>query len=199
MATTSASDERACAPGMVSAGYAASYFGAPVAVELAREADLLLSGELPHEISHLDFWTLIYLHVAHTNDEAHGYAARRVPARSWSAVFAAVNQMRTLGDGLSKLVQISPIIRSNTRIRMAADLDTVRIDIFACEEIGDPQGRERYVESIALIVHCALLWMAKKPFQPAFVRVSQALAAIGDLQKSAAAIKARVPPAGAIR
>jgi AraC-like DNA-binding protein len=165
------------APGLLSTAYALSFFGAPQARRLMGAAGLWPEGAPPPPtISKVAFWHLCVEGMGRSGDESNGCTAQPLPQWTWATVFAAVNQMETLGEGLRKLSELTAVIPGEIDVSVTYSSAGVHLNFRSTGAGSDAARRERYVESIALAFHCVLLWVTAEIIRPVQVRLSDRLA-----------------------
>jgi AraC-like DNA-binding protein len=172
------SDARPALPiGHLSIDFVLGYFGAAQGRELmARAALWPRGGSPPRTVSKVAFWHLCVEGMSLSNDEANGCTGRPLPRWTWATVFAAVNQMETLGDGLRKFAELSAVIPGEINVTLSYSSAGVHVTFRSTGSGGDPARRERYVESIALAFHCMLIWVTGEVLRPIHIRLSGRLA-----------------------
>lgn len=161
----------------LSSYYVSYFFGEDRARTLLTGAGIVKeAGPLPATIAKLDFWRLLLTNINLTDDESHGCAPDRLPKSSFSVIFAAVNQMDTLLEGLQRYAELIPVLRAGITANVGYGADGVRLNFdFPAESEVMAERRERYLELIAMVFHCMLLWVTAEDLRPVRVRLSTRL------------------------
>uniref|UniRef100_B0T6N0 Transcriptional regulator, AraC family n=1 Tax=Caulobacter sp. (strain K31) TaxID=366602 RepID=B0T6N0_CAUSK len=153
----------------MSIAYVESFFGAEHAEALLSDAGLCSAGGMPDSVSRIDFWNLCIDAIHKYNDEGHGCTPRPLPKGSWTMIFTAVNHMGSVGEGLKRFSEFVQIIPSGMTVTVGHGIDGVHLN-YAMTDIS-ARG-EAYVELMALVFHCVLLWGTGKAIEPLHVRLS---------------------------
>lgn len=157
----------------VSLYYATNFFGRDTALRLFETGGLWRPGKnLPETISKTDFWMMCLDNINRNNDEGHGCTCRPLPKSSWGMIFSAVNHMETVGQGLYRFVELLPILSSGLTASLGHSAGQVHLTYSLDDRITDFERGERYIDLIALVFHCALLWGTARCLPPASVRLS---------------------------
>lgn len=161
----------------LSSYYVSNFFGEKRARTLLMGAGLVKGDEpLPATIAKLDFWRLLLTNINLTDDEGHGCTPDRLPKSSFSVIFAAVNQMDTLLEGLQRYAELIPVLRTGIAVSVGHGSDGVHLSFdFPGESEVMAERRERYLELIAMVFHCVLLWETAEDLRPVRVRLSARL------------------------
>lgn len=159
--------------------YVETFFGPERARALMLGAGLCdAAGRPPASVSRVDFWNLCVDGIHKYNDEGHGCTPLPLPKGSWTMIFTAVNHMATVGEGLKQFCEFVQVIPSGMSVSMGHGSDGIHIN-YAMNELSE-RG-ESYVELIALVFHCVLLWGTARTIEPVRVRLSSVL---GDRKDS---------------
>ncbi len=166
-------DARSFGAGQLSIEYVRTFFGPERADTLISDADLRLpNAELPQTISRVDFWNLCVDGIHKFNDEGHGCTPQPLPKGSFTMLFTAINHMDTVGEGLKRFCEFVQVIPSGMTVTLGHGSDGVHLSY----SMRDASARgESYVELIALVFHCVLLWGTAKPIEPVHIRLSATL------------------------
>lgn len=161
----------------LSSYYVSNFFGEERARTLLMGAGTVKGTEpLPATIAKLDFWRLLLTNINLTDDEGHGCTPDRLPKSSFSVIFAAVNQMDTLLEGLERYAELIPVLRTGIVVSVGHGSDGVHLNFdFPGESEAMAERRERYLELIAMVFHCVLLWETAEDLRPVRVRLSSRL------------------------
>jgi len=136
--------------------YAENFFGVRHAHALMERSGLGAEGDFPSYLTTIDFWNLCLDNIKLNNDEGQGCTPQPLPLSTWGMIFSAVNQMNTIGDGLKRFADLVPLIPSNVLVKIGRSRERVMIHYARADE---PSERgDRYLEIIALVFHCILLW-----------------------------------------
>lgn len=166
----------ASAPDSISIRYVEEFFGKALARELLRDAGLTDGAESPPtQVKHRDFWQLCLRNINMSGDEGHGCTPRPIAKSTWQMIFSAVNQMDTLSDGLRQFAELVPTISAGMVVTVGYGRNGVHLNYMV--EPGplgssDAARLERYVELIALVFHCVLLWVTDHHLEPVQIRLS---------------------------
>lgn len=157
----------------LSIGYIEKFFGQERARMLMLAAGLCdAAGRMPTSISRVDFWNLCVDGIYKYNDEGHGCTPQPLPKGSWTMIFTAVNHMDSVSEGLKQFCEFVQIIPSGMSVSVGHGSDGVHVSY----AMSEPSERgEIYVELIALVFHCVLLWGTAKTIEPVRVRMSSLL------------------------
>lgn len=160
----------------LSLNYVEGYFGKKRAHELLADSRLYSKyGVFPPTISKVAFWQLCVDSILALGDEAHGLTKRPVPIWSFATVFTAINQMDTLGDGLQRLVELTPLLPADIVARLSRGHEAIDLHFAYSSNVIVTPTLERYLECFTLVFHCALLWIAARPVTPIHIRLSNLL------------------------
>ena len=159
----------------LSIGYVTNFFGVERAGLLLNDAGLLDGAvALPPTVSRLDFWQLCLNNVNLCDDEGHGCTPCRLPKSTWTVIFSAVNQMETLGDGLRRFAELVPLIQSGVVVTVGYGDSGIHLN-FGSTDIRLDERFEQYLELMALVFHCVLLWVTAARIEPVQMRLSSLL------------------------
>ena len=159
--------------GQLSIDYVRTFFGTDRMEALLSDAGFrYANGGLPDSISRVDFWNLCVDGIFKYNDEGHGCTPQRLPIGSFTMIFTAINHMDTVGEGLKRFCEFIQIIPSGMTVTVGHGSDGVHLS-YAMRD-ASPRG-EAFVELIALVFHCVLLWGTAKALEPVHIRLSSAL------------------------
>jgi len=162
--------------GAVSLAYLDGFFG--VATARALLADMGLCGEggaPPPVVARRDFWQLCLRNINVGDDEGHGCTPRTLPKATWQMIFSGVNQMDDVGDGLRHFCELVQAARTGVAVSVGNGRNGVHLNYTASHEPEDPERFERYLEVIALVFHCVLLWVTGHRIEPVQIRLSALL------------------------
>lgn len=157
--------------------YVESFFGTERAQQLIQARLLTEKGDLPDNISKLDFWQLGIDNISQTNDEGHGTTMRPLPRFSWGMVFSSVNQLDSVGKGLELLPQLVSLVPAGIVATLGYRADKVNLNFHFSDYSDVRERRERYLELFSLAFHCLLLWVTAAALRVVEVRMSGALQA----------------------
>ena len=164
------------ATNLLSIGYLTSFFGADCAARLLAAAGMVTdNGTLPAAVTRSDFWQLCLNNINLHNDEGHGCTLHRLPKSTWTMIFTAVNQMETLGDGLRRFAELVPLVPSGLSVTVGYGDSGVHLNFGSAQVLQDSEQFERYIELIALVFHCVLLWITDEHIEPVQMRLSSLL------------------------
>lgn len=157
----------------LSIDYVEMFFGQERARALMLGAGLCdAQGRIPASISRVDFWNLCVDGIYKYNDEGHGCTPGPLPKGSWTVIFTAVNHMDSVGEGLKRFSEFVQVIPSGMNVSVGHGVDGVNVTY----SMSDPSERgELYVELIALVFHCVLIWGTGRSIEPIRVRLSSLL------------------------
>lgn len=178
----------------LSSYYVSNFFGEDRARTLLVDAGIVKGDEpLPATIAKLDFWRLLLVNINLTDDEGHGCTPDRLPKSSFSVIFAAVNQMDTLWEGLQRYAELIPVLRTGIEVSVAHGAGGVHLNFDYPSAPGVmAERRERYLELIATVFHCMLLWVTAQDLRPVRARLSTLLSdADGSMVSGLAASQTR--------
>lgn len=162
--------------GQLSARYVTNFFGRSCALKLISSAGLKNdAGNLPGSFSKATFWQLCLDNINITNDEGHGITKQPLPKSAWGVIFAAINQMETVGQGVRRFAELVQIVPAGITVTVGYGDTGVHLNFDASETPADVERMERYIEVIAMVFHCALLWITAAPIAPVHVRLSSLL------------------------
>lgn len=160
----------------VSFRYLSNYFGEGHAEKLITAAGLRdETGRLPQSYSKAAFWQLCLDNINLINDEGQGCTKQPLPKATWSVVFAAINQMETVDEGLRRFAELAEMVPSGIDITVGYGDSGMHLNLIPTAIPGDLERLERYIEVLSLAFHCALLWITAKPIVPTQVRLSSLL------------------------
>jgi AraC-like DNA-binding protein len=162
--------------GAVSLAYVESFFGAATVRGLL--ADMGLGGEdgaPPPVVARRDFWQLCLRNINVGDDEGHGCTPRPLPKGTWQMIFSGVNQMDDVGDGLRHFCELVQAARTGVAVSVGNGRNGVHLNYTASHDPEDPERFERYLEVIALVFHCVLLWVTGRRIEPVQIRISAVL------------------------
>lgn len=150
--------------------YVSSFFGRARAARLMEEFSPGFGGA-----SRADFWKMCLANLRENGDETHGITDQPLPASTWCLIYAMVNQMETVGEGLRKYAQLIQQMPTPVSISIGYGDTGLRLS-YALTRGGEPWARgERYLEILALVFHCTLEWMAGHSLELREVRLSNLL------------------------
>lgn len=159
--------------------YVQTFFGRERARALMLGAGLCdAQGQMPASISRVDFWNLCVDGIYKYNDEGHGCTPHPLPKGSWTMVFTAVNHMDSVGEGLKRFCDFVQVIPSGMNVSVGHGSDGVNVT-YAMSDLSE-RG-EIYVELIAMVFHCVLVWGTGRSIEPVRTRLSSLLS---DRQES---------------
>lgn len=157
----------------LSIDYVEMFFGPERARALMLGAGLCdAQGRSPASISRVDFWNLCVDGIYKYNDEGHGCTAGPLPKGSWTMIFTAVNHMDSVGEGLKRFSEFVQVIPSGMSVSVGHGADGVNVT-YSMSDLSE-RG-ELYVELIALVFHCVLIWGTGRSIEPIRVRLSNLL------------------------
>jgi len=163
-------------PGAVSMRYVEDFFGATKTRELLGETGLRRPAiAQPPLVSSRDFWQLCLKNINAGDDEGHGCAPRKLPKSTWQMIFSGVNQMDNVGDGLRHFCDLAQAARTGVVVTVGYGRNGVHLNYSAAPEVPYPVRFERYLELIALVFHCVLLWVTGRHIVPVQIRLSSLL------------------------
>ncbi|KRB86384.1 hypothetical protein ASE00_06650 [Sphingomonas sp. Root710] len=180
----------------ISIRYVESFFGKALARALLRDAGLADdAGSPPALVKHRDFWQLCLRNINMSGDEGHGCTPRPIAKSTWQMIFSAVNQMDTLSDGLRQFAELVPAVCAGMAVTVGYGRNGVHLNYMVEPSAVAPSEvarLERYVELIALVFHCVLLWVTDHQLEPVQIRLSANLdEADGSLLSGLSASTAR--------
>ncbi|KRB86389.1 hypothetical protein ASE00_06680 [Sphingomonas sp. Root710] len=143
--------------------YAENFFGVRLAHSLMERSGLGTEGNFPNYLTTIDFWNLCLDNIKLNNDEGQGCTPQPLPLSTWGMIFSAVNQMDTIGSGLKRFADLVPLIPSNVLVKIGRSPERVMIHYSRAGEASE-RG-DRYLEIIALVFHCILLWGSAAPIE----------------------------------
>ncbi|TAJ68876.1 MAG: AraC family transcriptional regulator [Phenylobacterium sp.] len=164
-------------PGAISMACVEDFFGAAIARRLLVEMGLLDAPAAgpPAFITRRDFWQLCLKNINLADDEGHGCTPRILPKSTWQMIFSGVNQMDTVGDGLRHFCDLAQAARTGVAVTVGYGRNGVHLNYMASPEAHIGPRFERYLELIALVFHCVLIWLTGRQFRPVQVRLSSLL------------------------
>lgn len=172
----SISDERLCDATCLSSRYVLDFFGRDRGMSLLSGAALLEpQHSAPATLSKLDYWQLCLNSVNKYDDEGHGCLSRPMPKSSWSMVFSAVNQMETLGRGLKRIAELLPVLQCGVHASVGYCSRYAHLTLKTDDQFPQSTRSERYLDLIATVFLCILLWGAEREFLPEKIRLSSLL------------------------
>jgi AraC-like DNA-binding protein len=169
-------EDRRWPPGAISMDYVEDFFGEATARKLLAETDLRepAIGLEPY-VSRRDFWQLCLKNINTVDDEGHGCTPRKLPKSTWQMIFSGVNQMDDVGDGLRHFCDLVQAARTGVVVTVGYGRNGVHLNYTAAQDVSDPVRFERYLELIALVFHCVLLWLTDRQIIPVQIRLSSLL------------------------
>lgn len=160
----------------VSAHYVENFFGKARAWSLLAGAGKCdAEGSFPAFVTRRDFWQLCLKNINAQDDEGHGCTSRPLAKSTWQMIFSAVNQMDNLAEGLRQFAELVPTVRAGMTVSVGYGRHGIHLNFTAAEEPADAERFERYLENLALVFHCALLWFTDHPIRPVQIRLSSLL------------------------
>lgn len=175
---------------LLSRRYVEDFFGSERARLLAVQAGLVTpDASMPAKFSPAQFWHLCLDSINRFNDEGQGCTPQSLPKSSWNMVFAAVNQMATVSDGMRRFCELVSVLPCGMTVTIGHGADGAHLNY---SMPGAPTRGERYVELMALVFHCVLLWGTDRVIEPLHVRLSDSLSdADGSVLEGLAPERAR--------
>lgn len=161
----------------LSKNYVLDFFGEPRGQTLLCDAgfrDGLNDSDL--SITGQDFWKLCIADLAIHNDEAHGCACKPLPRFTGGMLFAAINEMDTVKDGLQLLTTLLDALPAGIEAKLGFAPKSVSIHYRLAPPEGETSRGDRFLEMFALVVHCVLRWGTSLSFRPTMIRRSDLLA-----------------------
>lgn len=157
----------------LSRAYVLDFFGPERGQILLRDAGLGgRDGTAPANISKVAFWRLCLDSIQRFNDEGHGCTPHTLPKSSWNMIFAAANHMATVEEGIRRFCELVPVLPSGMTAVVGHGAQGLHLTL----TMADASTRgERFVEIIALVFHCVLVWGTDRMIEPVQVRLSGAL------------------------
>ena len=163
-------------PNLLSIRYVTNFFGMKIARTLLDDVGLLNGhAGLPTSITLTDFWQLCLNNINLGNDEGHGCTPFPLPKSTWTVIFSAVNQMETLGEGLRRFAELVPLTTSGVVVTVGYGDTGVHLNFGSVDQTQSDERFERYLELIALVFHCVLLWVTGTRIEPVQMRLSTLL------------------------
>lgn len=160
----------------VSAKYVFDVFGTERGMALLNSANLLDSGfRAPDRITKLDYWFLCVDSINLFNDEGHACLSRPLPKSTWSLIFSAVSQAKTLGAGLKKMVELLPLIETGLQGQLSYCSRYAQLTIKSGDDLITSDRVERYIDLISTVFLCVLSWGAGKSVLPTKIKLSAKL------------------------
>jgi len=160
----------------LSIDYVRDFFGRDHIRSLLEQVGLTSSHErLPSVLSHLDFWQLCRADLDLHNDEGHGCTRMPLPRSTGGMLFAAVNEMDTVGEGMRHFAELLQVIPSGVTVRPTYTNNDVSLHYETEVEHPGSQRSERFLELLALVFHCILRWGTARIFAPVRIRASDRL------------------------
>ena len=164
------------APDTISIRYVEAFFGKTLTRALLRDAGLADDdGSSPTLVKHRDFWQLCLRNINMSGNEGHGCTSRPIAKSTWQMIFSAVNQMDTLSDGLRQFAELVPTACADMVVTVGYGRSGVHLNYMVepgAVASGDVARLERYLELIALVFHCVLLWVTDYHLEPVQIRLS---------------------------
>lgn len=130
------------------------------------------SGEF---MSRRDFWQFRLKNIHAFNDEGHGCTSRPLPKSTWQMIFSAVNQMDDVAAGLRHFAELVVAMDIGIFVSIGYGRQGVHLNFAHSGSHGSAERMERYLELVALVFHCALLWMTGRSINPVQIRLSSML------------------------
>jgi AraC-like DNA-binding protein len=160
-------------PGMISRRFIEGFFGKTRGRELLAAAGLIAPGRpAPEVVCVGTFWQLCLDNINRYDDEGHGCTPRPFPKATWSTVFSAVNEMETVGDGLRRFVDLLRVVPAAMSGSIGFAPEAVHLTLSLDAGRGPTARGDRYLEIMALVLHCVLGWGSAAALRPVGVRVS---------------------------
>ncbi|OTP79043.1 Transcriptional regulator, AraC family [Caballeronia sordidicola] len=160
----------------LSSRYVTGLFGASQAEKLSEAAGLCDDrGRLPSSFSIAALWQLCLDNINLTDDEGQGCTKQFLPKSTWGVIFAAINQMETVGEGIRRFAELAQMVPAGIDVTVGYGDSGLHLNLNASEIPADTERMERYIEVIALAFHCALLWITAERISPVQVRLSSLL------------------------
>ncbi len=156
---------------ILSLHYVESLFGKTRARDLLSNTD---PRKPPRFLTRRDFWQLCLKSIHTFNDEGHGCTTRPLPKSTWQMVFSAVNQMENVADGLRHFADLVMAMDIGLSVSVGYGRQGMHLNFTPSGE-GSVQRMEPYLELIALVFHCVLLWITARPINPVQIRLSSSL------------------------
>jgi len=167
----------------IDTAYFTALVGLPRARSVLANAGIApAAGPLPPALDMIDFWRACALNIQTGNDESHGIAAEPVPRGSISVLFTAAKEADDLGGALRRLADAARFIRRDCTIALSRGRGVVRLTIHPNPDPRLPDAALRgeiYAECFAIVLHCAVRWMAGRAIAPVRIRGAASLAGIG--------------------
>lgn len=126
-------------------------------------------------MSRRDFWQLRLKNIHAFNDEGHGCTSRPLPKSTWQMIFSAVNQMDDVAGGLRQFAELVVAMDIGISVSVGYGRHGIHLNFARSSEQGNAERMERYLELVALVFHCALLWITDRPINPVQIRLSSLL------------------------
>lgn len=167
----------------VDTSYLAALVGEPrVALLFARTGVATAGTSLPERLDIADFWRCCAENIRLTNDESHGTAPQPVPPGSLSLLVMAAKEAETLDGALHRLTEAARLVRAEVRLNLSFGRGFTRLSIIPAVPTPGHSATLRmaiYCECFAIVIHCALRWMAGRRLDPIRVRGAGELRAMG--------------------
>lgn len=161
----------------VSFHYVENFFGRAKAWKLLAETGRYNpENTTSASVTRRDFWQFCLKNINAHDDEGHGCTSRPLPKSTWQMIFSAVNQMDNLSEGLRQFAELVPTIRAGIAVSVGYGRHGVHLNFMAAQQPQNPERLDRYLELIALVFHCVLLWITNHGIHPAQIRLSSLLA-----------------------
>lgn len=155
----------------LSLSYLEQYLGKRRAWSVLSNAGLLEEARA-QGLDVVDFWQVCADNIVQLNDEAHGIAKHRLPRLTWGSIYSGVNQMDCLAEGLERFAELVAIIPTGVDVAVGHPPGAIQLT-FSMKLDGRPSVRgDLYLESVALVFHCVLMWVTGKDFVPIRARTS---------------------------
>lgn len=162
--------------GAISIASVEAFFGVTTAHRLLADMALWAPGtQRPAFLTRRDFWQLCLRNINVGDDEGHGCTPRTLPKSTWQMIFSGVNQMDNVGDGLRHFCDLVQAARTGVAVTVGYGRNGVHLNYAASAEATELVRFERYLELIALVFHCVLLWLTDHPISPVQIRLSSLL------------------------
>jgi AraC-like DNA-binding protein len=161
---------------LLSIEYVRDFFGRDHAHSLIGHTGLTTpQNPLPSCVSHVHFWQLCRADLDLRNDEGHGCTSMPLPRSTGGMLFAAVNEMDTVGEGLRQFAELLQVIPSGVTVQLTYTNNEVLLHYETDVEHPGSQRSERFLELLALVFHCILRWGTARIFAPVRISASELL------------------------